>query len=199
MIDNDDELLNFDFDVEVEETQNNINAVEEKTSKNIKKVNNMASKIDKISSNFNITLNKINEMTDVVENNINEVKKNAIIDVHDLFQLDMLHQDFMSVRSTLLDTVSKGKTVIDVITAEISLNPTDAEMVASYSSLINTINSSMRLLNSSYKDIVDIVLKIKKIEESKNKENETSNITNIQNNFYAESMNDIVKQLKNMN
>lgn len=94
-----------------------------------------------------------------------------------------------------MDTVTKGKLVIDTLTVELQVSPNNAELVAGYSQLISVVNSSMKLLSTTYKDISDVILRIKKFEES-NKESETAGTTNIQNNFYTENVNDIIAALR---
>ena len=190
----DEELLDFDFELEVEETQTKIQETEKTVEKNDNKASKLMNKLDNISKNFDLAEDTAKELTLEVETEVQDIKKLPSVDVGDMFQLEMLQQDFLSVRGTLLDTVTKGKSVIDTLTNEIVLNPTDAEMIASYSQLIGVVNSSMRLLSGTYKDISDIVTKIKKLEEMA--ETTSNNVTNIQNNFYAENTNDIIKQLK---
>jgi predicted NUDIX family NTP pyrophosphohydrolase len=195
----DEELLDFDFNIE-EEVKSTIEAVEV-TSKNIEKADDktgkLVNKLDKISENFDIAETQVDTMTKEVEVQVASVNHLPSVEVGDIFQLNMLQQDFMEVRKTLLDTVSKGKMVIDALTNEIVINPTDAEMVGSYSQLIGVVNSSMKLLNSSYKDISDIVTKVKKLEDdAKGAAGIDGNVTNIQNNFYAENLNDIIQKLK---
>jgi predicted NUDIX family NTP pyrophosphohydrolase len=197
----DEELLDFDFDIEAE-VKETIIAVDT-TSKSIEKADTktdkLVGKLDKISQNFDIAETNISNMTTDITEQVGDVKHLPSLETSDIFQLDMLQQDFMNVRATLLDTVSKGKMVIDALTNEIVINPTDGELIGSYSQLISVVNSSMKLLNSSYKDISDIVTKVKKLEnDTKNSMGGDNNgVTNIQNNFYAENLNDIIRKIKN--
>lgn len=190
----DDELLDFDFDNEVKETQEKITKTEETFNKSTTKATAIQDRLSKISSNFEMLEVTAEEMTVEVEKDVKEVKALSTITASDMFQLDILYQDFSSIRSTLINTVNQGKVVIDTITQEIVCNPTDAEMVASYSQLISVVNNSMKLLGTTYKDIGEIILKIRKIEEVQSESPQS--VTNIQNNFYAESTADIIKQLR---
>lgn len=186
------ELLDFDFDLEVEETKVQITKTEAKIEVVDNKAGKLVSKLDMISKNFDIAAETANALSDIVMDEVNEVKNLPTMNVGDIFQLELLQSDFMSVRGTLIDTVTKGKMVIDSLTNEIIMNPTNAELVMGYSQLINVVNSSMKLLTSTYKDISDIVVKVKKLEEASG----PSKQVNIQNNFYAESTSDIIKQLR---
>jgi methyl-accepting chemotaxis protein len=190
----DEDFLNFDFNLEVQETKDKIEETEKTLEKSGPKAEKIVSKMEKISKSFDIAESQIVEMTEVIQSEVSNVKNLPTMNISDMFQLDMLQSDFMAMRSTLMDTVTKGKLVIDAITNEIVINPTDAEMVGSYSQLISVVNSSMKLLSSTYKDIGDIVARVKKLEEVSKPE--VGNVTNIQNNFYAESTSDIIKQLR---
>lgn len=194
----DEELLDFDFEIAAQDISENKVIVEKNIEKTEGKADKLISKLDNISKNFEIAETTVKELTEVVVENVNEVKNLPSVDIGDMFKLNMLQEDFLSVRNTLLDTVTKGKMVIDALTNEIIINPTDAEMVAGYSQLIQVVNSSMKLLSSTYKDISDIVIKVKKLEEMSNKSDEgkIGTMNNIQNNFYVESTSDIIKQLK---
>ena len=194
----DEELLDFDFEIAAQDISENKGIVEKNIEKTEGKADKLISKLDNISKNFEIAETTVKELTEVVVENVNEVKNLPSVDIGDMFKLNMLQEDFLSVRNTLLDTVTKGKMVIDALTNEIIINPTDAEMVAGYSQLIQVVNSSMKLLSSTYKDISDIVIKVKKLEEMSNKSDEgkIGTMNNIQNNFYVESTSDIIKQLK---
>ena len=194
----DEELLDFDFEIAAQDISENKVIVEKNIEKTEGKADKLLNKLDNISKNFEIAETTVKELTEVVVENVNEVKNLPSVDIGDMFKLNMLQEDFLSVRNTLLDTVTKGKMVIDALTNEIIINPTDAEMVAGYSQLIQVVNSSMKLLSSTYKDISDIVIKVKKLEEMSNKSDEgkIGTMNNIQNNFYVESTSDIIKQLK---
>lgn len=191
----DDELLDFDFEKEVKETKEQIIETEKKMDKADGKANTLVSKLDKISQSFDIAETTVKELEVEVTKDVAEVKSIKNISPSDVFQLDLLYGDFTNIRTTLMDTVTKGKLVIDTLTVELQVSPNNAELVAGYSQLISVVNSSMKLLSTTYKDISDVILRIKKFEES-NKESETAGTTNIQNNFYTENVNDIIAALR---
>lgn len=191
----DDELLDFDFEKEVKETKEQIIETEKKMDKADGKANTLVSKLDKISQSFDIAETTVKELEVEVTKDVAEVKSIRNISPSDVFQLDLLYGDFTNIRTTLMDTVTKGKLVIDTLTVELQVSPNNAELVAGYSQLISVVNSSMKLLSTTYKDISDVILRIKKFEES-NKESETAGTTNIQNNFYTENVNDIIAALR---
>ena len=190
----DDELLDFDFEGEVKITKEKIAKTEEAFGESTGKASAIQDRLTKISSSFELLEETATEMTVEVDKEVKEIKALSNITATDMFQLDILYQDFSNIRGTLISTVNQGKIVIDTLTNEIVCNPTDSEMVASYSQLISVVNSSMKLLGTTYKDISDVILQIRKIEEISNVA--PSSVTNIQNNFYAESTADIIKQLR---
>lgn len=190
----DEDLLDFDFiEEEIKETKKHIEETEKKTDKAVTNSNILVTKLDKISKNFDIATTEVEEMTTEVTTEVEEIKSKSIANISpsDMFQLDILYSDFTTIRSTLMDTVNKGKLVIDTLTVELTVAPDNAELVASYSQLIGVVNSSMRLLSTTYKDITDVIVRIKKFEEN-NKDETAGGVTNIQNNFYAENVNDII-------
>lgn len=193
----DDELLDFDFEKEVKETKQQIQETEVKIDKSDTKANVLLGKLDKISQSFDIAVTTVQELDCEVSKDVVEVKSIKSITPSDMFQLDILYSDFTNIRTTLMDTVNKGKLVIDTITVELQVAPDNAELVAGYSQLIQVVNSSMRLLTSTYKDITDVILKIKKFEENTKDTVGDASTTNIQNNFYVENVNDIIAAMRN--
>lgn len=190
----DEDLLDFDFIEEVKETKKHIEEVEKRTDKTVTNSNILVTKLDKISKNFDIATTEVEEMTTEVTTEVAEIKSKSLANISpsDMFQLDILYSDFTTIRNTLTDTVTKGKLVIDTLTVELTVAPDNAELVASYSQLISVVNSSMKLLGTTYKDITEVISRIKKFEESNKDENTSGGVTNIQNNFYAENVNDII-------
>ena len=190
----DEDLLDFDFIEEVKETKKHIEEVEKRTDKAVTNSNILVTKLDKISKNFDIATTEVEEMTTEVTTEVAEIKSKSLANISpsDMFQLDILYSDFTTIRNTLTDTVTKGKLVIDTLTVELTVAPDNAELVASYSQLISVVNSSMKLLGTTYKDITEVISRIKKFEESNTDENTSGGVTNIQNNFYAENVNDII-------
>lgn len=193
----DEELLDFDFEKEVKETKQQIQETEVKIDKSDTKANVLLGKLDKISQSFDIAVTTVQELECEVSKDVVEVKSIKSITPSDMFQLDILYSDFTNIRTTLMDTVNKGKLVIDTITVELQVAPDNAELVAGYSQLIQVVNSSMRLLTSTYKDITDVILKIKKFEENTKDTVGDASTTNIQNNFYVENVNDIIAAMRN--
>lgn len=192
----DDELLDFDFDKEVKETKEHIQVTEVKIDKTDTKANALIGKLDKISQSFDIAVTTVQELDSEVSKDVVEVRSIKSITPSDMFQLDVLYSDFTNIRTTLMDTVNKGKLVIDTITVELQVAPDNAELVAGYSQLIQVVNSSMRLLTSTYKDITEVILKIKKFEENTKDALGDAGTTNIQNNFYVENVNDIIAAMR---
>lgn len=151
-------------------------------------------------------LDKLNEFFDITTSTIDEIKKEVdaveepeidIIDTNDdsIITISILKQDFNFIRSTLLETVKNGRLVIDKISLEIDVGEgSSASIISAYAELVGTVNNSLKLLSSTYKDIVDINNKIndKKKEKSGTVQGDV-NITN--NNIISASVNDILKAM----
>lgn len=167
---------------------------------NVDKAQSLANKLDKLNAHFDIAESTIGELSEYVNAIVPEVDTEIEFDdkSQNLITISLLKKDFMMIRDTLLTNISNGKNVIQAITVELmSLEGTkNGQMLSAYAELVGVVNNSMKLLTSTYKDIVDIQ-KAVHIEEAKDIQKNgtgTGNTYNTQIN--VGSVSDLIQQLK---
>lgn len=90
--------------------------------------------------------------------------KISIDNIEGIIDLKVLVQDYQNLRQIVLSNSANSKKLLESLLIEIFANDSiDPEMIASYSQLLNTVNSSMKLLTSSYKEISNILMNIQKL------------------------------------
>lgn len=86
----------------------------------------------------------------------------------DVIKLQMMVDDYKEVRETLLDNTRNGKKILESMTLNLLDEDSETEVspatVMAYSSLVGTINSSVKLLASSYKDISTVLLNLNRLD-----------------------------------
>lgn len=94
----------------------------------------------------------------------NAETKISIDNIEGIIDLKVLVQDYQNLRQIVLSNSANSKKLLESLLIEIFANDSvDPEMIASYSQLLNTVNSSMKLLTSSYKEISNILMNIQKL------------------------------------
>lgn len=111
-----------------------------------------------------------------------------------IIDLKLLVEDYKNLRNLVLANTATSKKVLDSLTIEMFANEVcTPEMVCSYSTLLKTINDSMKLMTNSYKEISDVLLNIHKINTiDKPKEVKVKNVNII-------SSAEVLDRLKNQN
>lgn len=100
------------------------------------------------------------DKTDVSNNVETTVPEN----LSGIIDLKLLIEDYKNLRNLVLANTATSKKVLDSLTIEMFANEVcSPEMVSSYSTLLKTINDSMKLMTNSYKEISDVLLNIHKI------------------------------------
>lgn len=100
------------------------------------------------------------DKTDVSNNAETTVPEN----LSGIIDLKLLVEDYKNLRNLVLANTATSKKVLDSLTIEMFANEVcTPEMVSSYSTLLKTINDSMKLMTNSYKEISDVLLNIHKI------------------------------------
>lgn len=152
------------------------------------------SDVEVIVDNFeNKTLNSdITEITpsEVIEQRDSNKNKISI----ELFNLKLMIDDYKKVRESLLENVDNTQKIVNSITSDIfNEENASADKITAYANLVTAVNSSIKLLTASYKDISSILLNLKKLEqESKKDNNKDIKIENIN----IISTTDLIKQLQ---
>ena len=124
-------------------------------------------------------LKSIEQKTDIskIESVVTEIVEPEIIDpkndkiTSELVSLKMLIEDYKTVRETLLDNVGNAQKIINSMSFDM-LGDDDAgsDKISAYSTLLGTINNSVKILTSSYKDISVVLLNLKKLEQEQKQE-----------------------------
>ena len=132
------------------------------------------------------------EIIDSNSNNTNNSNKNKIS--IELFNLKLMIDDYKKVRESLLENVDNTQKIVNSITSDIfNEENASADKITAYANLVTAVNSSIKLLTASYKDISSILLNLKKLEqESKKDNNKDIKIENIN----IISTTDLIKQLQ---
>lgn len=100
------------------------------------------------------------DKTDISNNAETTVPEN----LSGIIDLKLLVEDYKNLRNLVLANTAISKKVLDSLTLEMFANEVcTPEMVSSYSTLLKTINDSMKLMTNSYKEISDVLLNIHKI------------------------------------
>lgn len=129
--------------------------------------------------------------TEIIETNPNTNKNKISIE---LFNLKLMIDDYKKVRESLLENVDNTQKIVNSITSDIfNEENASADKITAYANLVTAVNSSIKLLTASYKDISSILLNLKKLEqESKKDNNKDIKIENIN----IISTTDLIKQLQ---
>ena len=128
------------------------------------------------------------------------------VNYKDVITLDLLITDFKFARETLHETVTNGRKIISTVTADILDSDSEdtlhrAELISSFSSLVSSVNSSVKLLSAYYKDIVKIIESIEavRVSQSKGLSGKNGQNVNVENMFVVSSTTDIIKRIREQN
>lgn len=139
----------------------NIDDIESQLAKQLEDLKSIEQKTD---------ISKIESVvTEIVEPEIIGPKNDKI--TSELVSLKMLIEDYKTVRETLLDNVGNAQKIINSMSFDM-LGDDDAgsDKISAYSTLLGTINNSVKILTSSYKDISVVLLNLKKLEQEQKQE-----------------------------
>lgn len=126
------------------------------------------------------------EMEDVIKEKVHEVKA----EVSESFNTEHINSlvnsvqnlstDFSTLRNTLLSNIKSSQCILSSFENEIVASGSDCnpKLLSAYSELLESCNSSIKLLSSLYKDISETHLKIKKLLLNENQENLENTQTN---------------------
>lgn len=154
------------------------------------------SDVEVIVDNFeNKTLKSdISDITEITPSEVIESNSNKNKISIELFNLKLMIDDYKKVRESLLENVDNTQKIVNSITSDIfNEENASADKITAYANLVTAVNSSIKLLTASYKDISSILLNLKKLEqESKKDNNKDIKIENIN----IISTTDLIKQLQ---
>lgn len=149
------DLLDKEFQ-KFNETQNNdIIDVEDESE------NSQSTSFEMTSQNPQNNVSILPAPKDISENVETKI---SLDNIEGIIDLKVLVQDYQNLRQIVLSNSANSKKLLESLLIEIFANDSvDPEMIASYSQLLNTVNSSMKLLTSSYKEISNILMNIQKL------------------------------------
>ena len=122
----------------------------------------LAAKLDKLNTYFDVTTSTVDELTTYIEKTVpDEPSTESILENENeniLIPLSLLKKDFYMIRDTLIETISSGKTVIKELATKLQMDEgaTNGSVISAYAELVGVINNSLKLLTSSYKDILEL-------------------------------------------
>jgi hypothetical protein len=178
--------------------------------KQVKRGEQLASKIDKIAETFDIAESCAEELSEYIEEKLPiettyEDNPVAVLDdyensevIESIIKLDILKEDFQTIRTTLLDTVKNGRLILQSMTDEMLTTDTErkASLITSFAELTNATNQSLKLLSAIYKEIVHVQKEVINFEQPSL---DGATINNTQNNFMAMSTADVIKEITGKN
>lgn len=154
------DLLDKEFQ-KFNETQNNDIIDVEDESENSE---NSESTSFEMTSQTQNTQNNVSILPAPKDISENVETKISLDNIEGIIDLKVLVQDYQNLRQIVLSNSANSKKLLESLLIEIFANDSvDPEMIASYSQLLNTVNSSMKLLTSSYKEISNILMNIQKL------------------------------------
>jgi len=132
-------------------------------------------KLKALHEKFNMAENSINQMTEIIEvSEIIEVLDEDLtsLDTYEIkepgehlpleldkpeevFTLDLLKQDFMSMRTNILAVISRGQGILDD-TGSLDIGDMKASQLEALSSLQRSTGENIKLLMGIYKDIIAV-------------------------------------------
>ena len=157
------DLLDKEFQKFNETLSNDIIDVEDE-SENSETQENSKSMSFEMTSQTQNTQNNVSILPAPKDISENVETKISLDNIEGIIDLKVLVQDYQNLRQIVLSNSANSKKLLESLLIEIFANDSvDPEMIASYSQLLNTVNSSMKLLTSSYKEISNILMNIQKL------------------------------------
>lgn len=152
------DLLDKEFQKFNETLSNDIIDVEDESE------NSESTSFEMTSQNSQNNSNNVSILPAPKDISENVETKISIDNIEGIIDLKVLVQDYQNLRQIVLSNSANSKKLLESLLIEIFANDSvDPEMIASYSQLLNTVNSSMKLLTSSYKEISNILMNIQKL------------------------------------
>lgn len=129
-------------------------------------VNAYLAKFNNIANELGVSTKQMEEN---VKNKVSTLKKSNSLNVQNaVVTLETLQSDFQILRQNLMENIKSSQLVLTQFSTEIVAEGADVKptLLSAYSELVESCNSSIKLMSMLYKDIADTYLKIKKLEET---------------------------------
>jgi hypothetical protein len=181
----------------------------EEVDKKVDKTNGIIKKYEKIAEAFDV---KVEDMSEDIEEIIEETKSDIVkhqaekLPVSDeikesAFNIDLLTEDFASMRETIKSSLENGRQVQQKYTDEIMINSVteiSPTVLMGFSELMKAVAKQVELLSRIYKDVAETQVKLKTYMKKEQMVEDTngSGTTNIQQNNYIMSTQDLIDKFK---
>lgn len=154
------------------------------------KADSLASRINRLNGVFGqADIVTGDDVIDSVQRSVEDIKSPIVQrgenpeEIPEVISLQNMVDDFQEIRDTLRETVDTGRKIVNQVAMDIIDVDDDKKtaLIASFAQLVTAVNSSMKLLAASYKDISTVLLNIDKLNREKERDRisrgESSDIT----------------------
>ena len=117
-------------------------------------------------------------MNDVIIPEVDEISEFDISNLGNIINIKQVTEDYQNLRKLVLYNTQFCAKFVEEIKNQIDVDGYDAELINSMTQLIQTSNSSVKLLTESYKKLIDVLETFKKLTSTETKK-ESFNIDEI--------------------
>ena len=117
-------------------------------------------------------------MNDVIVPEVDEISEFDVSEIGKIINIKQVTEDYQNLRKLVLYNTQFCAKFVEEIKDQIDVEGYDAELINSMTQLIQTSNSSVKLLTESYKKLIDVLEIFKKLSKSETKK-ESFNIDEI--------------------
>jgi len=117
-------------------------------------------------------------MNDVIIPEVDEISEFDISNIGNIINIKQVTEDYQNLRKLVLYNTQFCAKFVEEIKNQIDVDGYDAELINSMTQLIQTSNSSVKLLTESYKKLIDVLEIFKKLTSTETKK-ESSDIDEI--------------------
>jgi len=117
-------------------------------------------------------------MNEVIIPEVDEISEFDISNIGNIINIKQVTEDYQNLRKLVLYNTQFCAKFVEEIKNQIDVDGYDAELINSMTQLIQTSNSSVKLLTESYKKLIDVLEIFKKLTSTETKK-ESSDIDEI--------------------
>lgn len=108
-------------------------------------------------------------MNDVIIPEVDEISEFDISNLGNIINIKQVTEDYQNLRKLVLYNTQFCAKFVEEIKNQIDVDGYDAELINSITQLIQTSNSSVKLLTESYKKLIDVLETFKKLTSTETK------------------------------
>ena len=117
-------------------------------------------------------------MNEVIIPEVDEISEFDVSNIGNIINIKQVTEDYQNLRKLVLYNTQFCAKFVEEIKDQIDVDGYDAELINSMTQLIQTSNSSVKLLTESYKKLIDVLEIFKKLTSTETKK-ESFNIDEI--------------------